>query len=386
MRQELVEHVQGALVLWNRARVDLDLPVPLAHSGNDAPSSATRPTARPTATGVGDLRLGADVAPVRPAAAARSPARVGRAAVPADRRHARRSAATAACASGRSCMAAGRRDRLAWAGAPRRPPAAAATLRLRPVAGHRADRGRGPGPGASCRASPPAPSSTWRARSRAARSPRARGRRSSSCWRATSRSRRAGTSASASRPASPTARDAGGPGRGRRPVRRRAGAAAARCPRRRRPGRPTRAATPASPMTAERDDRHVRVAHAPALAGVALAALSGRRAGAVALRYQANQVGDVAVIGNTLGHDCRLAGRRPGRRDRGRLRLEHQRPRRRRLLARRTIPAAAAADNTITVGERPLDGDPDPARRARRSPTRASTGAPPARAPRPTPP
>src|SRR4051794_21407272 len=31
--QELVEHVQGAIVLWNRARADLDLPVPLAHSG-----------------------------------------------------------------------------------------------------------------------------------------------------------------------------------------------------------------------------------------------------------------------------------------------------------------------------------------------------------------
>jgi len=38
----------------------------------------------------------------------------------------------------------------------------------------------------------------------------------------------------------------------------------------------------------------------------ALAALTvSGRAGAIALRYQANQVGDFLVIGNTLGHDCR---------------------------------------------------------------------------------
>ena len=31
--QQLVEHIQGALVVWNRARFDLDLPVPLVHTG-----------------------------------------------------------------------------------------------------------------------------------------------------------------------------------------------------------------------------------------------------------------------------------------------------------------------------------------------------------------
>ena len=34
VQQELVEHVQGAIVLWDRARADLDLPVPLAHTGH----------------------------------------------------------------------------------------------------------------------------------------------------------------------------------------------------------------------------------------------------------------------------------------------------------------------------------------------------------------
>ena len=67
-----------------------------------------------------------------------------------------------------------------------------------------------------------------------------------------------------------------------------------------------------------------------------------------ALRYQASQVGDVAIIGNTLGQDCRSQVPAPVRRDRRRVRLEHQRPRRRHLLAARTIRACAAANNTIT--------------------------------------
>ena len=41
------------------------------------------------------------------------------------------------------------------------------------------------------------------------------------------------------------------------------------------------------------------------LAALAVVGASGRAESAVALRYQTSQVGDVAVIGNTLGQDCR---------------------------------------------------------------------------------
>jgi hypothetical protein len=60
VRQELVEHVQGAVVLWNRARFDLDLPVPLAHSGTST-AVGDQVYGAPGGTGVGDLRLGASV-------------------------------------------------------------------------------------------------------------------------------------------------------------------------------------------------------------------------------------------------------------------------------------------------------------------------------------
>jgi hypothetical protein len=55
--QELVEHVQGAIVLWGRARADLDLPVPLAHSGTSTVVGG-QTYAAPDGSGVGDLRLG----------------------------------------------------------------------------------------------------------------------------------------------------------------------------------------------------------------------------------------------------------------------------------------------------------------------------------------
>jgi hypothetical protein len=58
VQQELVEHVQGAISLWDRARVDLDLPVPLAHTGTTT-VVGTQTYAAPVGTGVGDLRLGA---------------------------------------------------------------------------------------------------------------------------------------------------------------------------------------------------------------------------------------------------------------------------------------------------------------------------------------
>jgi OmpA-OmpF porin, OOP family len=58
--QQLVEHLQGAIVLWDRARVDLDLPVPLVHSGTTTVVGMMT-YAAPEGSGVGDLRLGADV-------------------------------------------------------------------------------------------------------------------------------------------------------------------------------------------------------------------------------------------------------------------------------------------------------------------------------------
>jgi len=60
VQQQLVEHVQGAITLWDRARADLDLPVPLAHTGTTT-SVGTQTYAAPAGAGVGDLRLGADV-------------------------------------------------------------------------------------------------------------------------------------------------------------------------------------------------------------------------------------------------------------------------------------------------------------------------------------
>jgi hypothetical protein len=58
--QELVEHVQGSLVLWNRARFDLDLPLPLAHTGNDV-VVGMQTYGAPSGGVVGDLRLGGAV-------------------------------------------------------------------------------------------------------------------------------------------------------------------------------------------------------------------------------------------------------------------------------------------------------------------------------------
>jgi hypothetical protein len=60
VQQELVEHVQGAIVLWDRARADLDLPVPLAHTGTTTVVGG-QTYAAPNGGAVGDLRLGASV-------------------------------------------------------------------------------------------------------------------------------------------------------------------------------------------------------------------------------------------------------------------------------------------------------------------------------------
>jgi len=60
VRQELVEHLQGALVLWRRARFDLDLPVPLAQSGTST-AVGDQVFGAPGGAGIGDLRLGASV-------------------------------------------------------------------------------------------------------------------------------------------------------------------------------------------------------------------------------------------------------------------------------------------------------------------------------------
>jgi OOP family OmpA-OmpF porin len=58
--QQLVEHLQASLLAWNRARFDLDLPVPLVRQGSDAIIGA-QTYAAPNGGAIGDLRLGADV-------------------------------------------------------------------------------------------------------------------------------------------------------------------------------------------------------------------------------------------------------------------------------------------------------------------------------------
>ena len=60
VRQALVQHVQGSIVVWDRARLDLDLPVPLSHTGSDV-VVGTQVYGAPEGAGIGDLRLGADV-------------------------------------------------------------------------------------------------------------------------------------------------------------------------------------------------------------------------------------------------------------------------------------------------------------------------------------
>jgi hypothetical protein len=57
---QLFAHLDAALILWNRARVDLNLPVALVNSG-DAVVLGTQTYAPPTGAALGDLRLGADV-------------------------------------------------------------------------------------------------------------------------------------------------------------------------------------------------------------------------------------------------------------------------------------------------------------------------------------
>ena len=188
--QQLVEHVQGAVLLWNRARLDLDLPVPLAHSGTSTVVGGQTYGA-PEGNGIGDLRLGG-----------------------AARLYARRDGAFSAALGAQlflptgdtkafssdggvrfwpQVLAAGRRDRLDLGGALRRPHPAAQRVQLRPVAGQRADGGRGRRLAFRAALRRRSRSSTSRARSPAGRSRRARARRWSCCSRATSRSRRAGT-------------------------------------------------------------------------------------------------------------------------------------------------------------------------------------------------
>ena len=85
------------------------------------------------------------------------------------------------------------------------------------------------------------------------------------------------------------------------------------------------------------------------LAAIAALGASGRAVAAVALRHHASQVGDFVVIGNTLGQDCRSQVPAPvlgtvgacgsNTSDRG--------PD---VFWRSNDPGAAAADNTITVG------------------------------------
>lgn len=57
---QLIAHADAALFLWNRARVDLNLPVLLVNSGDSALVDSTR-YAPPDGAAIGDVRLGADV-------------------------------------------------------------------------------------------------------------------------------------------------------------------------------------------------------------------------------------------------------------------------------------------------------------------------------------
>jgi OmpA-OmpF porin, OOP family len=60
VRHQLIGHLDAALMLWDRLRVDLNLPVALVNSG-DPTLLGTQQFASPDGAALGDLRLGADV-------------------------------------------------------------------------------------------------------------------------------------------------------------------------------------------------------------------------------------------------------------------------------------------------------------------------------------
>ena len=60
VHNQLYAHADAALILWNRARVDLNLPVVRVNSGDGTLLGATR-YAPPDGAAFGDVRLGADV-------------------------------------------------------------------------------------------------------------------------------------------------------------------------------------------------------------------------------------------------------------------------------------------------------------------------------------
>jgi hypothetical protein len=60
VRQQAVLHLGAAVTLWERARVDVSLPIGLVASGGDVQILAQR-YGGPEGAGLGDLRLGADV-------------------------------------------------------------------------------------------------------------------------------------------------------------------------------------------------------------------------------------------------------------------------------------------------------------------------------------
>jgi len=64
VHNQLVAHADAALLLWNRARVDLNFPVLLVDSGQGT-LLGTTPYAGPDGVAIGDLRLGADAVVVR---------------------------------------------------------------------------------------------------------------------------------------------------------------------------------------------------------------------------------------------------------------------------------------------------------------------------------
>ena len=113
VQQQLIEHVQGAIVLWDRARADLDLPVPLAHTGTTTVVGG-QTYAAPEGGAIGDLRLGVSARLY----ARRAGAFIGAFGVQLFLP----TGATRAFSSDGGVrvwpqlMAAGRRDRLTWAG------------------------------------------------------------------------------------------------------------------------------------------------------------------------------------------------------------------------------------------------------------------------------
>ena len=328
--QQLVEHVQGAMVLWDRARVGSRSAGAARPQRDLAAWSVVRPTRRPDGTGVGDLSLGGDGARVR--AARRRLHRRDRACSCFCRPATRKAfSSDGGVRFWPQLLAAGRRDRLTWA--------ARFGVHVRPQ--NACDCDLSPGTELTAGAG-----GTWRFVPRFAAGAELY---LASAIAGGPFASRAGTSLevllaghvavaprwNVSFGVAPGLTDGAGTPAARVVAGVQYVVESVKPPRLPEPPPAMdarRAAEPVLPMTARRDDQRSGVVGGPALRWPWSARAAAPRARWRSATRPARS-GDVAIIGNTLGQDCRSQVPGPVVGTVARLRFEHQRSGPRRLLA-----------------------------------------------------